>query len=473
MATRRRGFTMRWLELKHQQARRSTRVQHRLPRTVKIGQDPHKGRILKTTTPLAPGDVVFEDSPVVSASWDEDKCFECLEKHSVETCPVAAQLYPTAVLTAIPSGELKLRDMNAIEELDRARCLVKAMWLHSRDSRVRKMFSRMAASRTADCAETAKEIVADPQLRTLFPPNTTQAELALVLGGLNTNSHELPNIGSGLFPNAHLLEHSCLPSCAFNTHGTSLWVCAMTNLKPGDTLSIDYGDAAYESTVERRQHLLRSYGFTCECAACVSLPDRSRSFRCVQCPGRVCPLGDGRGKPWQCLDCGCKVDGKRRAECEAAEQRLAKKPPQSLSEVSLTVVQSLVQIDKCISKGPLHEVHHLLFTPLHDLGMQLASQDERCIDGSAVRVWQRVLKCVGSVVPEFNSQNIIFFDTLAQIYVRAGNIKGAQEAWARAHAVSAVCAGANTPATKDIAQLRDNPPKNSVELVCRYQDAAV
>lgn len=52
----------------------------------------------------------------------------------------------------------------------------------------------------------------------LFPRGPDSVALAArLLGALNTNSHELEEMGpgSGLFLLASLCEHSCLPNCAF------------------------------------------------------------------------------------------------------------------------------------------------------------------------------------------------------------------------------------------------------------------
>lgn len=49
-----------------------------------------------------------------------------------------------------------------------------------------------------------------------------------MLSVLNTNSHELEELGgSGLFPMACLMEHSCRPNCAFskNFHLEMLYLC--------------------------------------------------------------------------------------------------------------------------------------------------------------------------------------------------------------------------------------------------------
>lgn len=69
-------------------------------------------------------------------------------------------------------------------------------------------------------------------LKSLFPENVTNKEAASLLSVLNTNSHELEEIGgSGLFLLGCLMEHSCRPNCNFSTEGTTLSVVAIQGIR--------------------------------------------------------------------------------------------------------------------------------------------------------------------------------------------------------------------------------------------------
>ena len=91
--------------------------------------------------------------------------------------------------------------------------------------------------------------------------------------------------GSGLFPTAAILEHSCAPTCSFTTEGSHLFLTCIRPLKRGQRLSIDYGNLHYRPTSERRAFTLEKYGFPCTCERCVGQPDYTRAFRC---PSRAC-----------------------------------------------------------------------------------------------------------------------------------------------------------------------------------------
>lgn len=62
-----------------------------------------------------------------------------------------------------------------------------------------------------------------------------------MLSVLNTNSHELEELGgSGLFPLACLMEHSCSPNCAFS-ESTSTTMTVTIRSSSHDSLDRDKG----------------------------------------------------------------------------------------------------------------------------------------------------------------------------------------------------------------------------------------
>ena len=88
--------------------------------------------------------------------------------------------------------------------------------------------------------------------------------------------------GSGLFPVAAILEHSCMPSCSYTTSGHTLFLTCTRALKKGDRLSIDYGNLHYTSTIARQKYTIEKYGFRCTCHRCLQCSDFSRAFRCTR-----------------------------------------------------------------------------------------------------------------------------------------------------------------------------------------------
>ena len=82
--------------------------------------------------------------------------------------------------------------------------------------------------------------------------------------------------GSGVYPLAALLNHSCAPNCFLRyTRDGVLEVVAAVNIEAGTELTHSYVDLV-STTDTRRQQLQTTYGFHCTCARCldrkVSLP---------------------------------------------------------------------------------------------------------------------------------------------------------------------------------------------------------
>ena len=94
--------------------------------------------------------------------------------------------------------------------------------------------------------------------------------------------------GSGLFPGAAILEHSCMPNCSFTTTGGEgnvtgrpmVLITCVQEIRAGERLSIDYGELHYRPAAERRSFLLEKYGFECACSRCQQQPDFCRAFWC-------------------------------------------------------------------------------------------------------------------------------------------------------------------------------------------------
>lgn len=79
-------------------------------------------------------------------------------------------------------------------------------------------------------------------------------------------------VGSGEFPAAALLNHSCIPNCILRydvseVNGPVVEIVAITVIKPGDELSHSYTDCS-SPTQQRLQRLRAVYKFNCQCNLC-------------------------------------------------------------------------------------------------------------------------------------------------------------------------------------------------------------
>ncbi|XP_029318859.1 LOW QUALITY PROTEIN: N-lysine methyltransferase SMYD2-B [Cottoperca gobio] len=85
--------------------------------------------------------------------------------------------------------------------------------------------------------------------------------------GFTIEDDELSHMGTAVYPDVALINHSCLPSVIVTYNGTSAEVRAVKNMKPGDEVLISYIDLLYP-TDDRNNRLREFYYFTCECQEC-------------------------------------------------------------------------------------------------------------------------------------------------------------------------------------------------------------
>ncbi|XP_056283852.1 N-lysine methyltransferase SMYD2-like isoform X2 [Pseudoliparis swirei] len=85
--------------------------------------------------------------------------------------------------------------------------------------------------------------------------------------GFTIEDDELSNIGTAIYPDVALINHSCCPSVIVTNNGTSAEVRAVQNMKPGDEVLISYIDVLFP-TDDRNNRLRECYYFTCDCQDC-------------------------------------------------------------------------------------------------------------------------------------------------------------------------------------------------------------
>ncbi|XP_069552693.1 N-lysine methyltransferase SMYD2-like [Brachyistius frenatus] len=85
--------------------------------------------------------------------------------------------------------------------------------------------------------------------------------------GFTIEDDELSHMGTAVYPDVALINHSCLPSVIVTFTGTSAEIRAVRDMKPGDEVLISYIDLLYP-TDDRNNRLRESYYFTCDCQEC-------------------------------------------------------------------------------------------------------------------------------------------------------------------------------------------------------------
>ncbi|CAN0037539.1 unnamed protein product, partial [Discosporangium mesarthrocarpum] len=221
-----------------------------------------QGRVCIANQSFQPGNVIFNEKALVYASEIPFTCLACGKEHSCEDCEEllgGVLMCPREIAEDLNELAEEMRDLGAVNTLDRARCFIKCLLMCRWDPHALDPIRHLTAANLPRCLEAVQ--VTRGMLPALFPDGLTDEEAAHVLGVLNTNSHALEEVeGSGLFLLACMMEHDCAPNCSFTTYGDKLWLTAIAPIKEGDHLSIDYGNNYYTPTADRQADLEETYG---------------------------------------------------------------------------------------------------------------------------------------------------------------------------------------------------------------------
>ncbi|CAL8243514.1 unnamed protein product [Lota lota] len=104
-----------------------------------------------------------------------------------------------------------------------------------------------------------------------LPDNQALIELfgQVNCNGFTIEDEELSHLGSAVFPDVALMNHSCSPNVIVTYKGTVAEVRAVQDINPGDEVFNSYIDLLYP-TEDRRERLIDSYFFNCQCDECIS-----------------------------------------------------------------------------------------------------------------------------------------------------------------------------------------------------------
>ncbi|KAI9203508.1 uncharacterized protein BJ171DRAFT_144972 [Polychytrium aggregatum] len=114
---------------------------------------------------------------------------------------------------------------------------------------------------------------------------------------VNTTTDRLIRIGTGIYLNSSLVNHSCEPNAlvSFRNGGNEIMIRLASNVEEGDEITISYGPLASRSMTTDRQDLTTErWLFKCDCRACHTNDDtKSRlmgGLVCVSFPKCTAPV---------------------------------------------------------------------------------------------------------------------------------------------------------------------------------------
>lgn len=125
---------------------------------------------------------------------------------------------------------------------------------------------------------------------------------------------------SGVFYQACMMEHSCVPNCYFNfdhKNGFNISVIAGRDIAKGEHLKIMYSNMLW-GTQMREEHLRLTKHFLCQCERCSDATELGTYFSAMLCVGDVGKECGGVQLPkepmndktdWACNKCPIVISG--------------------------------------------------------------------------------------------------------------------------------------------------------------------
>uniref|UniRef100_A0A672ZTP8 [histone H3]-lysine(4) N-trimethyltransferase n=1 Tax=Sphaeramia orbicularis TaxID=375764 RepID=A0A672ZTP8_9TELE len=205
--------------------------------------------------------------------------------------------------------------------------------------------------------------------------------------GFTIEDDELSHLGTAVYPDVALVNHSCLPSVIVTYNGTLAEVRAVQDMKTGDEVLISYIDLLYP-TDDRNNRLRESYYFTCDCQEC-----KSKSQVRVR----------KRSDPIEPEVINNMV---RYARKTIREFRAVKTPPSELLEICQ---QSLEEMGAVFEDSNVYMLHMMY----QAMGVCLYMQD---VDG-AIRYGEKILKPYGKIYPPYSLNVSSMYLKLGRLYM--------------------------------------------------------
>ncbi|CAI5726789.1 unnamed protein product [Peronospora destructor] len=198
-----------------------------------LAQDPVTGKVVFSERDFQPGHVIFSEQAFVAASWSTHLCGGCEELRSAATLASSnastdsrhrCYCERTGASKTIYSPRLQdnvgrrnvvvniMKTIDGIEKVDRARCILKCLAIYEHDANALNEVMGLTCVGQQRATNAAFQL--RRQLPDIFPTGFSDKQMATLIG-LNTNSHELENLGgSGLFLSACVWNTIACPTAA-------------------------------------------------------------------------------------------------------------------------------------------------------------------------------------------------------------------------------------------------------------------
>eukprot|EP00064_Thunnus_orientalis_P022380 superscaffoldBa00007478_g22574 len=217
---------------------------------------PGKGRGLRVTTAFKVGELIFSSpaySYVLSLKERGGYCEFCFtRKKNLARCGKCKKAFYCNV--KCQKGDWAMHKLECS-----AMTAFRENWCPTETTR---LVARILAKKKAQKERCVSEKI--------LPIGEMQSHVEdVTCNGFTIEDDELSHMGTAVYPDVALINHSCLPSVIVTYNGTVAEVRAVKDMKPGDEVLISYIDLLYP-TDDRNNMLRESYYFTCDCQECKS-----------------------------------------------------------------------------------------------------------------------------------------------------------------------------------------------------------
>ncbi|XP_019729317.1 N-lysine methyltransferase SMYD2-B-like [Hippocampus comes] len=255
-------------------------------------QSPDKGRGLRVTRAFHVGELLFSCPPysyVLSAQERGAYCEFCFNrKESLARCGKCKKAYYCNVTCQKGDWAVHKLECSAMVAFGEKWCPSESSRLVARILATKKTQKERSASEkillVADMQSHAEDVDNEKRdniqadaagLHRFFSKHMDFPDSKELLSlfsqvscnGFTIEDEELSHIGTAVYPDVALINHSCVPSVIVTFKGPNAEVRAVKDMKAGDEVLISYIDLLYP-TDDRNGRLRESYYFSCDCAEC-------------------------------------------------------------------------------------------------------------------------------------------------------------------------------------------------------------
>ncbi|XP_044904702.1 N-lysine methyltransferase SMYD2 isoform X2 [Felis catus] len=245
--------------------------------------------------------------------------------------------------------------------------------------------------------------------------------------GFTIEDEELSHLGSAIFPDVALMNHSCCPNVIVTYKGTLAEVRAVQEINPGEEVFTSYIDLLYP-TEDRNDRLRDSYFFTCQCQECTTKDKKARV-------GAECTRVTAGTGLWNCPS----------REASACPFLNARAPPSELLEICELSQEKMSSVFEDSNVYMLHMMYQAM-------GVCLYMQDWE----GALRYGQKIIKPYSKHYPLYSLNVASMWLKLGRLHMGLENKAAGERALKKAIAIMEVAHGKDHPYISEIKQEIDS-----------------